>query len=171
MKSKLKLHENEKIIFQLKPKMSLAFYQSFMRVLRYVVILGIFASFSSLHLYSKLQDQNVLYLAPMAGGFLAIFLIYLSIKIGQVRGLTYTFTDQRIVRESTFFAYSKKILNYSLVNDVDMTTNPVRQILGITGVVIQQPGAGLAAKTTLDGLSHDDADKVVDFVSKKITEK
>lgn len=169
MSTKLKLHQDEKVVFKLKPKPSLAFYMMITKVLRFLLFFVVLAVYGLLHLSGHTAQIGGVGMYVIVA--LVIIGIYGLFSMGQVSKMSYVVTDKRIIKVSDFINYNKKILNYSLLNGVDMATNIMRRIFGISAVVMQQPGSTTSANTYIDGLSHDDAEKLLDFVSEKMTEK
>ena len=178
MQSQVTLQEDEKILLNYKPKKSYIPYALLQASSRYLFIfigLIVITFFqgpsthamihniaSNAHAMASLRMYGLLVLVICIG-----FIIY---QTGKVNGLSYVFTNKRIIVKSTFINFNKKTLNYSNITDVDMASNPVRSFLGVAAVVLQQPGSGRFNKTLIDGITHDQAEQIVELVSQKMTE-
>ena len=91
-------------------------------------------------------------------------------------------TDKRIIVETDFITFNKKVLPYSQLIDVDMTRSPLRSMLGWSGVIMQQGGFGTVSQTGLvsrrssnmtliDEITAEEAEKVINVVSEKMPER
>ena len=181
MKPKIKLHENEEIIIDCRPKNSLIAYLFFSKIFGQLFTIVFFIIFflSDRHngllsdltsLESGIRSHILLTLLVTAG----LALLFVFWAVAAVRKHHFFFTNQRCIVYAGFWGINKKVLPYKSVVDVDLRQNPFRALFGITAVYLDQKGLGFRSRrrqncVTVDGLDHATAEKIVDLVSGHIS--
>ena len=181
MKPKIKLHQNEEMIIDCRPKNSLIAYLFVLKLLRrlltVLVIVLFVASDKNLTLLSACTSlehglqNNALITFVVVTSIVVLLLLW---SVAYVRKRHFFFTSQRCIVCSGLFSINKKVLPYKSVVDVDLKQNPLRALLGINAVCLDQQGLGYGLRRrlnclTVDGLDKKTSEKVLDLVSGHIS--
>ncbi|PHQ82271.1 MAG: hypothetical protein COB66_00610 [Coxiella sp. (in: Bacteria)] len=193
------LHEGEEILLNIKPHKKFAWYWALSRirhVLLILIILAIFFVFSggdnsgnNASVSQTLEQGKSFFHHYGAGVFVGLlvvavvlfFLIYLWARMA-TKKYDYCITNQRCILTSGFLSLNKRMIPYSSVNDVNMRTSLVERLFGLTSVYLDSIGTMMSGSrfrsgsnsnntTRLEGITMEDCDKVMEIVSKHISQK
>jgi len=191
MKPNILLLENEKILFEAKPKKNLATYLIFkalIKVFSLLIIIEIF--YNGFAIFSgKITNYTVTILIAYTGG---LFLLYFIISFFWIRMVItrhwYFLTTQRCILYSGFMGIKKKFIPIYRIIDVNFSQSPIEMLFNIATVNLAEQSSsnsnisyGMPKKSWADfinlspsgivGLSYADAEQFSHLLTAMIVKK
>lgn len=172
MKPTILLHENEKMLLEVDPKKRLGLYIMLTKTPHYITLIFSIAfvvltqSIGHINFTESGITNALIHYTVFAIIILGVLLLisYLWCK-GLASKHHYFFTNQRCILYWGFWGISQKVIPYNRIADVGMRQNPLRSLLGITAVFIDEQ----STMNAVDGLSMEDANQILHVVSEHIS--
>jgi membrane protein YdbS with pleckstrin-like domain len=189
----LKLHDNEKIFFDITPPTKLALYLTLTNLVRYLGLLFVLYYVLLTPLQHYLFKSQATFgaantvstsLLVHIGWFLALLIpiifvanLWSRLMVAQYQ---YIITNQRIINYSGFWSINCKIIPLGRIVDVDIRQSPLQSLFGISTVLIGEQNMvvnrlntqrRIQNSNTLLGLTARQAGEIAHIISDTISGK
>lgn len=186
MNNKLKLHDDEKILLELKPSRGSVPYFFLVRCWHVGFIILFFAIFFS----SSIKQDNAELTSLVSGlgataGLIILAVLACLVVLGLlytkmcINGYDYVITNQRCILKYGFISLNKRIIPYGQINDIDMRSNALERMFGFGSVYIDCTATVLssnrnrAANNTcrMEGLTMDECEQAMHAMSECLAKR